>query len=312
MGNEYTTTSHMNGGALAHHYAYYTYERQDDGVNSLLQYLSSSSPYPTTPTDSLTSVVDLVPTSASADTNASIISITALPPLITAPDHTQTKFSSFHHLNFIFLSPIFAVLGIFLGVASSYLWFKFHPLRPDTGSGACGLRRRGNGRSSGNNLELGAVHVPEPDVDVDSNRAHLNRNEGTEDATPFAVGTTSQSTVHGTRYPLSMHIHEPHASDTTEIKPLPTPFLADATQSDSFWNEGSDHDDSFTWTHLPLSSSGTSDAGWADAGAPQRSMFDMILSHVDGMQYAAIRIHDPSYDAPWGKEQSCVRYLALD
>lgn len=282
MGNEYTTASQTTEGALTrwninHAYAY---KRQGDGVESLLQYLSSStSPYPMTPTDSLATVVDLVSIRASANANTvSIISITALPPLTMVPHHTRTKFPPPHHLNVIFLAPLFAFLGILLGVAAAWLWFKLQPLDPHAGR-----RRKDN---------LSTVHAPGPDEDVDGERVFSNHHRSIDDVPLFAVGTLSKSRVHGTRY-SSMHIREPPTNDSAGIKPL-TPFLMGTTQFDSFGNAGSNHDDPFPWTRLPPSSSSTYDVESAGAGASRRSIFDGILKRADGMQYAAVRKHGPS------------------
>ncbi|OAX39068.1 hypothetical protein K503DRAFT_113625 [Rhizopogon vinicolor AM-OR11-026] len=91
-----------------------------------------------------------------------------------------------------------------------------------------------------------------------------------------------------------IHIRGPPTSDSAEIKPLRMPFLVGATQFNLFRNGGSDHDDPFTWTRLPSSYAGTYDEELADIGAPQHSMFDKILTRADRMQYAAVRMHDPS------------------
>lgn len=281
MGNEYTTASQTTERALTRWDTNraYAYKRQDGGVESLLQHLpSSTSLYLTTPTDSPAAVVNLVSTRTSVNANTvSIISITALPPLTMVPHRARTKFPPPHNLNVIFLAPLFAVLGILLGVAAARLWFKSQPLDPHAG----------RGRKDG----LGTVHTPGPDEDVDGEREFSNRHGSMDDVTLFAVGTLSKSMVHGTRY-SSIHIREPPTNDGAEIKPL-TPFLMDATQFNSFGNVGSNHDDPFPWTHLPPSSSSTYDVESTGVGAPRRNIFDRILKRADGMQYAAVRKHDP-------------------
>lgn len=203
MGNEPVHTLQTTGGVLAHQNIKYAhaYHCQDDGVHSSLPYLpSSTSPYPyAMPADHPTAFVDLISTRASAHkTNpASIVSITALPPLTTDPHHARTKFPHHRHLNIIFLAPLFAALGILLGVGAATLWFKFRPLDLDTGSGMCRLGRRRNGRASRNNLELGPVRVSAPEsIDVEDDGVYSNRNRGIEQVTLFDVGAPSKSTVH--------------------------------------------------------------------------------------------------------------------
>lgn len=116
MGNEYITQS-SGGGTWTHwnvNYAY-PYERQDNGL-TLSESLASSTPLDSSTIDP-TAVVAPSSTQASANT-ATIISITALPPLNTTLPHDVTKASYHQHLNVIFLAPLFAVIGVLLGVCA--------------------------------------------------------------------------------------------------------------------------------------------------------------------------------------------------
>ncbi|KAG0696625.1 hypothetical protein DFH29DRAFT_193747 [Suillus ampliporus] len=291
MGDEYPTKT-SGSGTLTHwniNYAY-AYKRQDDGLTSLSSYLSSSISPDSTPTDSPTAVLDPASTNASANT-ATIISISALPPLTTTLPHALTKLPYHHRFNVIFLAPLFAVLGIILGVGAASLWWKLRPLG-DTGSGVCGLGGRGNGRGSRISLQPGPAYVPAPnegdggDDDVEGTVSYSDRNRSMEEITLFAAGTPSKTTVHGTRYLFPAHMREPATSGGAVIKPLCTPFLIGASKFHSAGNGGPDHGDPFTSTHRPSSS--TYDAERA-ADEPRRSIFNRILNRptpADSRQYA--------------------------
>lgn len=299
MGNERATQS-SGGGTLTHwniNYVY-AYERQDDGLTS--SSYPPSTPPDSTPIDNPTSAVALASTEASANT-ATIISITALPPLNTTLPHDVTKISYHQHLDVIFLAPLFAVLGILLGVGAAILWWKFRQIG-DAGSGVCGLGGRKTGSGSRIHLEPGPAYTPAPPdevdggvYDVEHHGPYSTRNRSMEEVTLFAAGTPSKTTLHGTRYLFPTHMRDQATSGGTVTKPLCTPFLIDASQFNSAGPGGSDHGDPFTWTHS--TSSRVYDAERADAGQSRRSMFQRILNRStsanDG-QYAAVRTHDPS------------------
>lgn len=302
MENKHAIQS-SQGGTLTHwniNYVY-AYERQDDGPTS-----SSYSPSPTPPDstsiDNPPSVVTPAPTEASANT-ATIISITALPPLNTTLPHDVTKVSYHQHLDVIFLAPLFAVLGILLGVGAVSLWWKFRPFG-DAGSGVCGLGRRKTGSGSRIDLEPGPAYAPAPpdegdggvdDDDVEGPEPYSTHHRNMEEVMLFAAGTPSKTTVHGKRHFFPTHMRDQATSGGTVTKPLCTPFLIGASQFDPAWTEGSDRGDPFTWTHG--TSSRVYDTERAMAGQPRRSMFHRILSRstsVNDRQYAAVRTHDPS------------------
>ncbi|KAG1729349.1 uncharacterized protein EDB91DRAFT_814819 [Suillus paluster] len=297
MGNEYTTKT-SGAGTLTHwniNYAH-AHKRQDDGLtSSSSSYLSSSTSLDSTLTDSPTAVLDPGSTSANA---AAIISISALPPLTTTLPHALAKLPYHQHLNVIFLAPLFAVLGIILGVGAASLWWKSR----SPGSGVCGLGGRRNGRGSRISLQPGPAYAPAPNEgdgsvnDVEGTVPSSDRNRSMEEVTLFAAGTPSKTTVHGTRYLFPAHMREPTTGSSAVIKPLCTPFLMGASKFHSGGNGDPDHGDPFTSTHRP-SSSGTYDAERADGDEPRRSIFHRILNRptlADSMQYAAVRVHDPS------------------
>lgn len=300
MENEYATQS-GGGGTLTHwniNYVY-AYERQDGGLTSS-SYPPSSTSLDSTLIDDPTSVIAPAFTEASA-TTATIISITALPPLNTTLPHDVTKVSYHQHLDVIFLAPLFAVLGILLGVGAASLWWKFRQTG-DAGSGICGLGGRKTGGGSRINLEPGPAYAPAPPDegdggvdDVEGPGPHSTRNRSMEEVILFAASTPSKTTVHGTRYLFPTHMRDQATSDDTVTKPLCTPFLIGANQFNSAGAGGSDHGDPFTWTHS--ASSSVYDAERAEAGQSRRSMFQRILNpsiSANGRQYAAVRMHDSS------------------
>ncbi|KAG2123222.1 hypothetical protein DEU56DRAFT_63652 [Suillus clintonianus] len=298
MEDEYTTKT-SRGGTLMHRNVNYAhaYERQDNGLTSSSYLASSTSPY-STPMDGPTAV--LAPTEASANT-AIIISITALPPLNTIPPHDATKLPYHQHLNVIFLAPLFAVLGILLGVGAVSLWWRF---RLFTGSGICGLGGRKNGSGSRITLEPGPAYAPAPSDegdggvnDVESSGPYPNGNRSMEEVTLFAAGTPSKTTVHGTRFLFPTHMRGPATSGGAVTKPLCTPFLMGASRFDSAGNGGSDRGDPFISARCASSSSRTHDPERADVAQPRRSVFHRLLNRstsATGRQYAAVRTHDSS------------------
>lgn len=301
MGNDHVTQS-SGGGTLTHwniNYAY-AYERQDNGLTSS-EFLTSSTPLVSTTIESPTAVIAPSSTEASANT-ATIISITALPPLNTTLPHDVTKASYHQHLNVIFLAPLFAVIGVLLGVGAVSLWWKLRQLS-SAGSGMCGLGGRKNGSGSRISLEPGPAYAPAPPdegddgvLDVEGSEPYSTRNRSMEEVTTFAVGTPSKTTVHGTRYLFPTQMRDTATAGGTVIRPLCTPFIMGASQFDSAGTGGSDHGDPFTLTHS-ASSSRIYDAERAETGQSRRSMFQRILNRstsANGRQYTAVRTHDSS------------------
>ncbi|KIK38119.1 hypothetical protein CY34DRAFT_408359 [Suillus luteus UH-Slu-Lm8-n1] len=301
MGNEHVTQS-SGGGTLTHwniNYAY-AYERQDNGLTSS-ESLASSTPLDSATIDSPITVVAPSFTQASANT-ATIISIAALPPLNTTLPHDITKYSYHQHLNVIFLAPLFAVIGVLLGVGAVSLWWKLRKLS-NAGSGMCGLGGRKTGSGSRISLEPGPVYAPAPPdegddavFDVEGSEPYSTRNRSMEEVTTFAVGTPSKTTVHGTRYLFPTQMRDTATAGGAVIKPICTPFIMGVSQFDSAGTGGSDPGDPFTRTHS-ASSSRIYDAERAETGQSRRSMFQRILNRstsANGRQYAAVRTHDSS------------------
>ncbi|KAG1758742.1 hypothetical protein EDD22DRAFT_909136 [Suillus occidentalis] len=301
MGNKHVAQS-SGGGTLTHwniNYAY-AYERQDNGLTSS-ESLASSTPLDSTTIDSPTAVVAPLSTQASANT-ATIISITALPPLNTTLPHDVTKYSYHQHLNVIFLAPLFAVIGVLLGVGAVSLWWKLRQ-RSSAGSGMCGLGGRKTGSGSRISLEPGPVYAPAPPdegddgvFDVEGSEPYSTRNRSMEEVTTFAVGTPSKTTVHGTRYLFPTQMRNTATAGGAVIKPICTPFIMGASQFNSAGTGGSDLGDPFTRTHN-ASSSRIYDAERAETGQSRRSMFQRILNRsasANGRKYAAVRTHDSS------------------
>lgn len=301
MGNEHAPQSSGDGTLTRWNINYaLAYERQDNGLTSS-SYPTSSTPLDPISVGSPTAIITPASTEASANT-ATIISITALPPLNTTLPHDVTKISYHQHLNVIFLAPLFAVLGILLGVGAVSLWWKFRQLG-DAGSGVCGLGGRTTGNGSRISLEPGPAYAPAPPDegdggvdDVERSGPYSTRNRSMEEVTLFAAGTPSKTTVHGTRYLFPTQMRDPVTGGGTVTKPLCTPFLMGASQFNSAGTGGSDHGDPFTWTHS-ASSSRIYDAERAEAGQSRRSMFQRILNRstlANGRHYAAVRTHDSS------------------
>lgn len=300
MGNEHATQP-GGGGTWTHwniNYAY-AYERQDNGFTSS-ESLASSTPLDSSAIDP-TAVV--APSSAQASANtANIISITALPPLNTTLPHDVTKASYHQHLNIIFLAPLFAVIGVLLGVCAVSLWWKLRQ-HSSAGSGMCGLGGRKTGSGSRISLEPGPVYAPAPPdegddgvFDVEGPEPYSTRNRSMEEVTTYAVGTPSKTTVHGTRYLFPTQMRDTATAGGTVVKPLCTPFIMGASQFDSAGTGISDHGDPFTRTHT-ASSSRIYDAERAETGQSRRSMFQRILNRstsANGRKYAAVRTHDSS------------------
>lgn len=297
MKSEHTIRS-SGSGTLTHwniNYAY-AYGRQDNGLTSS-SYPASSTPLDSTPSDSPTDVVAPASTEASANI-ATTISITSLPPLNTTLPHGVTKLPYHQHLDVIFLAPLFAVIGILLGMGAVSLWWKLR-LLGDTGSGVCGLGGRKTGNRRRISLEPGPAYTPAPPDegdgsidDAEGSGPYSTRNRSTEEVTLFAAGTPSKTTVHGTRYLFPTHMRDQATIGGTVTKPFCTPFLIGASQFNSAETAGSDHGDPFTETH---STSRVYDAERAEAGQSRRSMFQRILNRstlADGRQYAAVRTHD--------------------
>ncbi|KAG2144370.1 uncharacterized protein EDB93DRAFT_536596 [Suillus bovinus] len=307
MGNEHTAKPN-GGGTLTHwniNYAF-AYKRQDNGLTSSSYPASSTAPN-SAPTDSPTDVVASASTAANANI-ATVISITALPPLDTTLPHNVTKVSYHQHLDVIFLAPLFAVLGILLGVGAMSLWWRLRRLG-DAGSGVCGLGGRNTGGGSRISLEPGPAYAPAPADEGDGGidfaegpGPYSTRNGSTEEVALFAAGTPSKTTVHGTRYLFPTHMRDQATIGGTVTKPLCTPFLVGASQFDSAGTGtgtgtgDSDHGDPFTWAHN-ASSSRAYDAERAEADHSRRSMFQRILNRstsFNGRQYSAVRTRDLS------------------
>ncbi|KIJ62405.1 hypothetical protein HYDPIDRAFT_30376 [Hydnomerulius pinastri MD-312] len=156
-------------------------------------------PYPapgistlTSPSTTSASVADMAITSdvqnVAAPTDGpatSVIQITALPPATTLPPQVSAKLPYHHQLNVIYLVPLFAVLGLILGILAATTWLKRRE------------NQRGMRRSS--TFEPGPPYVP-AENDTEEDNLHVHETQSMEQVSLFAAGTPSKVTIHGARY----------------------------------------------------------------------------------------------------------------